>query len=71
MAVATTASVATPADAFVGKTVRACGFGSTANYPTYAAKLRCTDLNVVAAATCGTVGNTICTVWDDRENNVW
>lgn len=57
-------------DAFVGRTLRFCGMGSISNYPTYPNTLKCTELLIVPAADCGSIPNTLCSKWKDRDNNV-
>ena len=60
----------TTVDLYVGKTLRVCGFGSIANYPTPSKTLQCTDVFGVAITTCGENTLTICTKWSDRQNNI-
>jgi hypothetical protein len=58
-------------DAFVGKILRFCGMGSTANYPTFPNTLKCTELNIVPKAECdSTIPNTLCSRWMNKDNNV-
>jgi secreted trypsin-like serine protease len=58
-------------NAFEGKLLRFCGMGSTQNYPTFPATLKCADLRVVPSHQCGVnLTNILCTFWKDRDNNV-
>lgn len=58
------------ADIYVNNVVRACGFGSIANYYTLPKTMKCTNLFVQPTVNCSTVANTFCTIWTDRESNV-
>lgn len=56
---------------YEGKILRFCGMGSTQNYPTFPATLKCADLRVVPTSECGVnLTNILCTFWKDRDNNV-
>lgn len=57
-------------DAYVNQQVRACGFGSIANYLTYPKSMMCTELFVQPAEQCSTISKTFCTFWTDRDNNI-
>ncbi|KAG5671436.1 hypothetical protein PVAND_001632 [Polypedilum vanderplanki] len=57
-------------DAFVYKEVRACGFGSIANYLTYPQTMMCTTLFIQPAEVCSSIPKTFCTYWVDRDNNI-
>lgn len=57
-------------DAYAGRTLRFCGMGSVSNYPQYSTTLKCTDLLITPASDCGSIPNTICSQWNDRDNNV-
>lgn len=56
-------------DIYVNQTLRLCGFGSVANYYTRPTKMKCTDLFIQPSVSCGTLANTICSFWTDRDNN--
>lgn len=59
----------TTTDLYVGKTLSYCGRGTTANKPTPAKKLLCTDLYGVTSVTCSANSNIICTQWPNKDNN--
>jgi hypothetical protein len=56
-------------DLYENQLLRLCGFGSIADRYRAPTKLRCTDLFGVSASECSPLAQTICTYWEDRNNN--
>lgn len=64
-------ATSTVKDVYVNQEVRACGIGTTRNFPNFPKKLQCVDLKVVPIAKCdGIQDKTFCTLQSQSDKNV-
>lgn len=70
IALASLELTATTADLYLTNNLVYCGWGTTDNKPSPPRTLLCTNLRVIAAASCSANTNIICTKREDNDNNV-